>query len=166
MIPEREEMIPEREEIISKSEGMIPESEEIIPKREEMIPKRNAFHCSGSGSFVTALWLDFYPSFLSESCILTSGLALAKGHPHWWDCSVAAISSLSSILHEELFLRRTEECRVMTGFVFFSHQSLPEKGFKEISIFYICWLPSDKGKDTHSSCTSCTPGHPSVAEDK
>lgn len=79
---------------------MIPKRDEMIPKREEMISKRDVFHCSGTGSLITAEWLHFYPSFLRDSFILTSGLTLTKGHPREWRCSVAAISSLMQLLEQ------------------------------------------------------------------
>lgn len=117
-----------------------------------MTPERDVFHCSGTGSFITAVWLCFYPSFLCDSFISASGSTLPRVHPHWWHCSGAAISSLMQ-----------KNVEVMMAFVSFSHQFLPNEGCKEISVFYIC---CDKGKDKLISCISCTPAHPSVAEDK
>lgn len=62
-------------------------------------------------------------------------------------------------------MRLIKNAEVMMVFVFFSHQSL-RKALEKSSIFSICWLPGDKGEDVQSSCTSCTPGHPSAPEDK
>lgn len=52
-------------------------------------------------------------------------------------------------------------------FLFSSVTNLcPRKALEKSSIFSICWLPGDKGEHVQSSCTSCTPGHPSAPEDK
>lgn len=79
-----------------------------------MIPKRTVFHCSGIGSFITAVWLHFYASFLCDSFILTSGLPLTKGHLHCWDCSVAAEDEKKVGFKGKIF-RRLLETQVRRG---------------------------------------------------